>query len=67
MPQSDWPHSTSGSTVSNPGFIVTDLLTELSVRGDDWKDRLRTCVPLGRLADADDVASLVRFLLSPGA
>ncbi len=57
------PHQVRVNSV-HPGFIDTDMLTELSMRGDGWRERLRTRVPLGRLADAGDVASVVLFLLS---
>jgi NAD(P)-dependent dehydrogenase (short-subunit alcohol dehydrogenase family) len=50
-----------------PGYIETPLVTELIRRGEHDRDRLMARVPLGRLGDPDDVASLVAFLASPAA
>lgn len=47
-----------------PGFIRTDMTAELS---DDAVEGLASRIPLGRLGDPEDVAGLVRFLVSPEA
>jgi len=47
-----------------PGFIVTDMTDELS--GSKVED-LQKKIPLGRLGETEDVASLVRFLAGPAA
>lgn len=51
-----------------PGTVVTDRLRELiGRRGDDVEGRIRELHPLGRAAEAAEVADLVAFLLSPAA
>ena len=57
------PHQIRVNSV-HPGLIDTQMLAELSVMGDDWKEQLAQRVPIGRLASADDVADVVLFLLS---
>lgn len=47
-----------------PGFIDTDMTKELS---DDIKNSLLASIPLGRLGEAKEVASVVAFLASAGA
>lgn len=53
-----------GITVNSisPGFIETDMSAGLDER---QKERIINRTPLGRLGTAEDVANLVRFLLSP--
>lgn len=47
-----------------PGFIETDMTRELP---EQTRDALLQRVPLGRLGSPEDVASAVRFLVSPQA
>lgn len=47
-----------------PGPVATDMLNELS---DDQRAAITDQVPLGRVADVDEIASVVQFLASPGA
>lgn len=47
-----------------PGFIDTDMTAKLS---EGVVEGLSERIPLGRLGDPEDVASLVRFLVSPAA
>jgi 3-oxoacyl-[acyl-carrier protein] reductase len=47
-----------------PGFIDTDMTRELS---EEQKQNLIGQIPLGRLGSADEIASAVVFLASPGA
>jgi len=47
-----------------PGFIETDMTADLS---DEARDALSDRIPLGRFGEPDDVASVVRFLVGPGA
>ncbi len=56
----------SGITVNvvAPGAVETPMLSRLK---DAERDALRTAIPMGRLADPDDVAAAVAFLLSDDA
>lgn len=47
-----------------PGFIRTDMTGKLS---DAQVDALKRIIPLGSLGEADEVASVARFLVGPGA
>lgn len=47
-----------------PGFIETDMTDELS---DDIKQELLKQIPLAKLGKAEDIASVVRFLVSDDA
>jgi len=47
-----------------PGFIDTDMTRELN---EEQKQKLVGQIPLGRLGSADEIASAVVFLASPGA
>ena len=47
-----------------PGFIATDMTAVLS---DKVKEDLATNIPMGRLGEADDIASAVLFLVSDSA
>ena len=47
-----------------PGFIDTDMTRALD---DAQRDQLLGGIPLGRLGAADEIASAVVFLASPGA
>ena len=55
-----------GITVNSvcPGYIETDMTAEFS---PEQAEALLSQIPVGRLGSADDVASLVAFLASPGA
>lgn len=44
-----------------PGYIATDMTEELT---DEQKDQMLSIVPLNRLGSGEDVARVVRFLLS---
>lgn len=47
-----------------PGFIETDMTSALPAA---QKERLLASVPLGRLGSVEEVAGVVRFLVSPAA
>ena len=47
-----------------PGFIETDMTSELSEKA---KEALQEQIPMGRLGASDDVAAAVLFLVSGGA
>jgi 3-oxoacyl-[acyl-carrier protein] reductase len=47
-----------------PGFIATDMTKDLS---DAHKETMLSQVPLGRLGDPNEIASVVSFLVSDSA
>lgn len=47
-----------------PGFVETDMTAEMS---DEAREELSDRIPLGRFATPDDVAGVVRFLVSEEA
>ncbi len=47
-----------------PGYVETDMTAGLP---EEAKERIRENTPLGRLAQPEEVASVVAFLASPGA
>ncbi|MBI4682498.1 MAG: 3-oxoacyl-[acyl-carrier-protein] reductase [Nitrospirae bacterium] len=47
-----------------PGFIETDILKELK---EDYKDQLVKQIPLNRLGKSEEVAKIVKFLVSEDA
>lgn len=51
----------------HPGYIATDMLSELPAFSDGVTERHLRAVPLGRVAEAREVASVVAFLLSDEA
>ena len=52
------------ANVVAPGAVRTDMTAGL---GQAWEDRVTAAVPLGRVAEADEVAAAVTFLASPEA
>jgi 3-oxoacyl-[acyl-carrier protein] reductase len=49
-----------------PGYVATPM-TEAVLGEPDFRARVMARIPLGRLADGDDIADVVAFLASPGA
>ena len=47
-----------------PGYISTDMTNKLNA---DMKNKIKSCIPLGRLGTPNDVANLVCFLASEEA
>lgn len=47
-----------------PGFIETDMIEDLN---DDYMEQIKKQIPLGRLGQTDEVAKLVKFLISDDA
>ena len=47
-----------------PGFVETDMTADLH---DGRRDEILSAIPLGRYADADEVAACVEFLVGPDA
>jgi 3alpha(or 20beta)-hydroxysteroid dehydrogenase len=48
----------------HPGIIDTPMLTEISSLGEDIMDKVIANIPIGRVAEADDVAKLALYLAS---
>ncbi|HVE93875.1 MAG TPA: glucose 1-dehydrogenase [Acidimicrobiales bacterium] len=51
----------------HPGIIDTPMYQVISQFGPAAEEQLRTSIPMGRLADADEVGQVVLFLLSDEA
>lgn len=56
--------SSRGITVNavTPGYIETDMTSGIK---EDYKEKLLSQIPLGRLGTSEDVAAVVSFLASP--
>ena len=52
------------ANVVAPGAVRTDMTAAL---GDGWEERFAAAIPLGRVAEPDEVAAAVTFLASPAA
>lgn len=52
------------ANVVAPGPVATDMLAALD---DSTRDQIVAAVPLGRVAEADEIAAAVTFLAGPGA
>jgi 3-oxoacyl-[acyl-carrier protein] reductase len=57
------PRSITANVVA-PGFVDTDMTAAL---GEDRTKAILGAIPLGRMADADEIAAAVAFLASPDA
>jgi len=53
------PRGVTANTIA-PGFVDTDLLSQYA----DHREKIEKQIPLGRYAQADEIAGLVRYLLS---
>ena len=47
-----------------PGAVETPILKNVS---QEWKNQMIAAIPLGRIAEPDDIASVVAFLVSDEA
>jgi 3-oxoacyl-[acyl-carrier protein] reductase len=47
-----------------PGFVETEMTSDL---GEEAREAMTDRIPLGRVGQPEDVASVVRFLAGPGA
>ncbi len=56
------PKGVTANTIA-PGFVDTDLLSQYA----DHREKIEKQIPAGRYAQADEVAALVHYLLSPEA
>jgi 3-oxoacyl-[acyl-carrier protein] reductase len=57
------PASSTANCIT-PGFTTTEML---EVVPDEIQAQLREDIPLGRFADVDEIAGLVRYLAGPGS
>ncbi len=48
----------------HPGMIDTDMMTEVTGGDNDRHDRMARAVPIGRAAEADEVAAMALYLAS---
>jgi NAD(P)-dependent dehydrogenase (short-subunit alcohol dehydrogenase family) len=57
-----------GITVNSvaPMFVSTDL-TRASLEDPDWRERILSRIPLGRVGEVEDVAAAALYLASPAA
>jgi len=56
------PKGVCANTIA-PGFVDTDLLSDYAA----YREKIEKQIPVGRYAQVDEVAGLVRYLLSPEA
>jgi 3-oxoacyl-[acyl-carrier protein] reductase len=49
-----------------PGYVLTPMTASI-LEQPDFRDRVLARIPLGRLADGDDIADVVTFLASDAA
>ncbi len=56
------PKGVTANTIA-PGFVDTDLLSDYAA----YREKIEKQIPAGRYAQAEEVAGLVRYLLSPEA
>lgn len=59
------PHGITVNTVA-PTFVATEL-TRATLADPDWRERVLSRIPLGRVAGVEDVAAAVVYLASPAA
>lgn len=50
-----------------PGYVKTPLIEKLAASGRVDLEKIKRRVPMGKLADPDDIAEAIYFLASPGA
>ncbi len=57
-----------GITVNSvaPTFVSTDL-TRATLEDPDWRERILSRIPLGRVGEVEDVAAAALYLVSPAA
>jgi hypothetical protein len=59
------PHGITVNTVA-PTFVDTDL-TRTTLEDPAWRERVLSRIPLGHVAEVEDVAAAVLYLASPAA
>lgn len=63
----EWAEAGIRVNAVSPGYTRTPLLAELIRSGAADEQRMRARVPLGRLAEPDDIAAVIVFLTGPDA
>jgi NAD(P)-dependent dehydrogenase (short-subunit alcohol dehydrogenase family) len=59
------PHGITVNSVA-PTFVSTEL-TRATLEDPDWRERILSRIPLGRVGEVEDVAVAVLYLASPAA
>ena len=59
------PHGITVNSVA-PTFVSTKL-TRATLEDPDWRERILSRIPLGRVGEVEDVAAAVLYLASPAA
>jgi len=59
------PHRITANAVA-PTFVATEL-TRVTLGDPEWRERVLSRIPLGRVAEVEDVAAAVVYLASPAA
>lgn len=59
------PHGITVNSVA-PTFVSTEL-TRATLEDPDWRERILSRIPLGRVGEVEDVATAVLYLASPAA
>ena len=49
-----------------PTFIATEL-TRSTLENPEWRERILSCIPLGRVGEVEDVVAATMYLASPAA
>ena len=59
------PHGITANAVA-PTFVSTEL-TRATLEDPDWRERILSRIPLGRVGEVEDVAAAALYLASPAA
>jgi NAD(P)-dependent dehydrogenase (short-subunit alcohol dehydrogenase family) len=59
------PHGITVNSVA-PTFVSTEL-TRATLEDPDWRERILSRIPLGRVGEVEDVAAAALYLASPAA
>ena len=59
------PHGITVNSVG-PTFVSTEL-TRATLEDPDWRERILSRIPLGRVGEVEDVAAAALYLASPAA
>jgi NAD(P)-dependent dehydrogenase (short-subunit alcohol dehydrogenase family) len=59
------PHGITANSVA-PTFVSTEL-TRATLEDPDWRERILSRIPLGRVGEVEDVAAAALYLASPAA